>query len=130
MSGIHVLVLALIIGCGVVLAQFLGRSLGWLGYLIGFLVGILIAFAVLYLLGRVESCLLPHLPICRGGRCKYKDYELIQGGHRDPGFLYRCKCGDTYVHIPAEKRFMELLPDGTKRPYKKRGFPGIWKDDI
>jgi hypothetical protein len=129
MTGSSVLVLALIIGCGVVFAQFLGKSFGWVGYCIGFPAGLLASFAVLYLLARVEACLLPHLPICRRGRCKYKDYELIEGRRGDPAFVYQCKCGDKYVHIPAEKRCMELFPDGTRHPYKKRGFMGRWKDD-
>lgn len=130
MTGSSVLILAFIIGGGVLFAQFLGKSFGWLGYCIGFPVGLLTAFAVVDVLERTYYMAFPYRPQCRRGRCTSKSYELIQGGRRDPSFVLQCKCGDQYIHIPAEKRFMELLPDGTKRPYKKRGFLGIWKDDI
>jgi hypothetical protein len=72
-------------------------------------------------------------PFCRRGKChSIEDYrwyiDAIFGRVGRGVYLYKCKCGDEYIR--EGKRFMEILPDGTKRPYKKLVSFRKWADDL
>jgi hypothetical protein len=76
----------------------------------------------------VAACLdrcFPRRPKCRNGRCGLGDYKWLP---REDGFsAYRCKCGCWY--IMNGRRFLELLPDGTTKPFMRRTVFGCWKRD-
>ena len=119
--------------CGMLLALYLGKSWGVVGNCIGFTIGLagVILFTWLILLGRI-LLFLP-FPPCRQGKChRLGDYVWRQGtiyGWEKWGvYSYRCKCGDYYVR--DRKRFMQLLSDGTKQPYKKLIGFRKWADDL
>jgi hypothetical protein len=107
----------------------LGRPGNYIFSLIGFLVGLIITRAVL----RARLQLFFPLPLCRQGKCHRlgQDYVWRIGtlfGYETKGiYLYKCKCGDTYIR--EGKRFMVLLPDDTRRPYKKLLGFRKWVDD-
>ena len=73
------------------------------------------------------------LPFCRRGKCQAfgQDYIWRLGtlfGYETKGtYSYKCACGDIYIRNGA--RFMELLPDGTRRPYKRLVDFREWADD-
>jgi|SRR5580658_5407114 hypothetical protein len=120
--------------CGTLLGLALERTWGKLGFFVGFVVGMMGGVIVLWavLLGRL--LLWFPLPICRRGRCHRfgKDYEWRSGtiyGWEGKGlYLYVCKCGDKYIRRAG--RFMEVLPDGTRRPYQKLVGFRRWADDL
>jgi hypothetical protein len=100
----------------------------WIGYPVGFVVVFLLAWAVL--LGRI--LLLFPFPSCRHGKChSIDDYTWNWGslfGREAWGvYYYKCKCGHQYIR--EGKRFMEILSDGTKCPYKKLIGFRKWTDD-
>jgi hypothetical protein len=50
------------------------------------------------------------------------------GREKGGQYWYKCACGDQYIR--KRNRFIEVLPDGTKRPYKKLVGFRKWADDI
>src|SRR5882762_5454810 len=107
---------------------------GRIGYgvsnLLGIIVGFLITRAIL--VGRLR--LFFPLPLCRRGKCHTlgRDYVWRLGtlfGYETKGnYLHKCACGDMYVRKGT--RFMELLPDDTRRPYKRLVGFRKWVDDL
>jgi hypothetical protein len=125
------LVTAFWILCGAVLAIQLRRAWGIAGYIVGFPVGftgaLMLTWAVL--VGRI-LVLFP-LPVCRRGKCRgFRQYTWRKGtirGWEEWGvYLYRCKCGDLYIR--RGRQFIQLLPDGKERPYKKLVAFQTWAD--
>jgi len=122
---------AIWIACGVVLSSRFGKAWGTSGYVFGFLAGFSAAFLLTWLILVTRNLLLMPFPECRRGKCRtFRDYVwkrgTIYGWEKGGIFRYRCKCGDEYVR--DGDRFMEVLSDGTTRPYKKyQG--GKWVDE-
>jgi len=97
---------------------------GWLGGVGGFLVGFFITWVALYgviwvlfLPVRIIHSGLPDRPTCRNRKCRSADYRLERLGKEQ--FAVRCKCG--LLYRKQGRRFVELSPDGSPRPYM------IWK---
>lgn len=119
--------------CGALMWAALQKPWGGLGYgafnLLGIVVGFLITRAIL--VGRLRVFF--PLPHCRHGKCHTLggDYVWRLGtlfGYEKRGnYLYKCACGDMYVRQGT--RFMELLPDDTRRPYKRLVGFRKWADD-
>jgi len=118
--------LVAIIFCAYFVGKFLALSFGVLGWIIGLVVGgsiplLLRKGLVLFL----DKCI-PTRPPCKNGTCHMLDYKIIESIEKDQSVLLRCKCGTKYVQrFPY---FMELLDDGTTKPYMKKIW-GIWKLD-
>jgi hypothetical protein len=118
--------------CVFLLADFLKKSWGigpWIGYSIGFVIVFFLSWAIL--LGHI--LLFFPFPSCRQRKChSIDDYTWNIGsflGREGWGvYSYKCECGNEYVR--EGKRFMEVLPDGTKRPYKKLIGFRKWADDL
>jgi hypothetical protein len=101
------------------------------GDVLGFLAGILGAFLLTWLIVLSRNLLLMPFPECRRGKHRtFRGYVWKRGtlyGYERGGiFRYHCKCGDEYVR--DGNRFMEVLTDGTTRPYKKYQ-DGNWVND-
>jgi hypothetical protein len=119
--------------CGVLIWEGLHEPWGRIGYaafiVLGFVVGLLATRA--FLIGRLWV-LFP-LPACRRGKCQRlgRDYTWRLGtlfGYETKGhYLYRCACGEMYIR--KGKRFTELLPDDTHRPYKRLVGFRKWADE-
>ena len=129
----RLIVTAIWIASGIVLSTVFGRTWGALGCVLGFLVGILNAFLLTWLIVLSRHLLLMPFPECRRGKCcTYRDYVWRRGAlyGREKGgiFRYRCKCGDEYVR--DGNRFLQVLRDGTTRPYKKYESDNKWVDDV
>ena len=127
----RLLVTAIWIASGVAISSLLGRIWGTSGYVLGFLAGILSAFILTWLTVLSRNVLLLPFPICRRGKCQGRRGYVWKRGSiygREQGgiFRYRCKCGDEYIR--DGNRFMEVLSDGTTRPYK-RYERGNWVDE-
>ncbi len=122
--------LLLLLGVAAVLAALgLGAGLGWgwIGYVFGPSLG---AAAMLVILcAAVATGLLirnrlfrgiPWLPVCGNGCCRggwlaaLGDYKPVWN---EDGTVrgFRCRCGITYQKVG--RRFVELAPDGSFRPY-------------
>ena len=119
--------------CAVLLANFLGKSWGIIGYCVGFSVGFVVSSILTWaaLLGYV-LLFLP-FPPCQAGKCRsIDDYEwnvaAIFGRYKWGVYRYTCRCGDKYVR--DGKRFMKLLPDGETRPYKMLAGFREWSDEM
>ena len=129
----RLLVTASWICCGALGALLLKGPWGTIGAVVGFILGISGAFLLTwgFLLGR--TLLLFPFPPCRQGRCaRYKDFTwkrgTIYGRQSDGTYLYRCKCGDQYLR--EGRRFVAILSDGTRQPYKKLVAFRTWIDDL
>ncbi|WP_124327403.1 hypothetical protein [Desulfonema ishimotonii] len=117
------------IGC------FIAKALnGFIG--INFLIGSIWAFLFILLLlwaislGRL--LIFFPFPSCRQKKCNnINDYTWTMGqiyGREKWGVhRYWCRCGDEYVR--QGKRFMRILPDGTKQPYMILGSFRNWQTD-
>ena len=71
-------------------------------------------------------------PPCRQGRCRTIDaYTWIRGRiygrEKWNTYHYWCRCGDEYVR--EGKRFFQVLPDGTKKPYMMLAGFQKWEND-
>jgi hypothetical protein len=112
---------------GVLTAIWMGDRFGRAGYVIGLPIGAAVMLAILsgamlawiYIQGLLFSGV-PGFPVCRNGRCR--------GGRlTDPGDYttvwnddwtvlgFRCRCGDNYRKVG--RRFVEVAPDGSFKPY-------------
>ena len=111
---------------GLLTAIWGGNRFGCVGYVLGLPVGIVAMFSAIYAAALswvyVEGLLfdgVPWLPACRKGRCKggrlaeFGDYHSIKID-RDR-WVFRCRCGDTFKKVG--RRFVEVAPDGSFRPY-------------
>lgn len=121
------LLLGILGSAGLLTAIGMGKSWGLIGYVIGLPTGVAVMLGILsgasltwtYIRGLLFRGV-PALPVCRNGCCR--------GGRlSDPGDYkidwndnwtvrgFRCRCGDTYQKIG--RRFVELAPDGSFKPY-------------
>jgi hypothetical protein len=109
-------------------AKWFGIYFGVFGWVIGFVVGIvsaLIAWVILDKLVSLWAKLRPHLPKCRKCNCSSIDYKLLKCSQDSA--IWQCRCGTKYARIAkkilnpmVEQHFMEILDDGTTKPYMKR----------
>ena len=116
--------------CGGILAFSLGKPFGLIGFIVCYLLGVIVAYLLTWLILVERALFFYPLPVCQQGKCQDSNYQWPVGTFY--GFLwgvyrYRCKCGDEYVRVG--KRFMKLLPDGERRPYKKLTGFRKWEDD-
>ena len=122
---------------GVIFGRLLGNQLEnlcglagcWAGYIIGFMAVLIIIW--LAFLGHIS--LFPRFTTCRKQKChRIHDYGwpigAIYGRVGWGVYRFGCRCGDEY--ICEGKKFLEILPDGTKRPYKKLIGFRKWADDL
>jgi len=114
-----------------------------LGYLVGrrydhSLMGVIIGVGsfILILGGYVlvlfmEHCWQPMIPKCKNNKCrKDADFELLE--IKSEGWYYQCRCGTKYLlkkRGQHGRQFMELLSDGTTKPYMKHTRFGRWRPD-
>ncbi len=106
---------------------------GRVGYGIFSLSGIVVGFLITRTILEGRLGVFFPLPLCRRGKCRTlgRAYVWRLGtlfGYETKGnYLYRCACGDMYVRQGT--RFMELLADDTRRPYKRLVGFRKWADD-
>jgi hypothetical protein len=121
-----------------------GRHHGWLwgvAHFVLFWLGLVALLALLFVGLLVYEWLRrggPRCPPCHTGTCKgrrwvsFVDKDL--GDYRptvvNGESVLRCQCGRDYVEDLIEDRFMERLPDGTRKPYRvHRPFRGWFPDE-
>jgi hypothetical protein len=128
----RLLVLIICVSFGSELGIGLGRRWGLIGLAIGFPLGTFLAVYCADFIVVGWYRLFIHFPHCRNGKCSQpSDYMWLAGtfygceGWRK--FRYRCRCGDIYLR--KGRHFMEVLPDGTLRLYKKQIGFGKWEDE-
>ena len=129
----RLLVTALWMFCGALLALEFHRSLGASGYIVGFVVGFAGSFLLTWgvLLGRI--LLLFPFPICRQGKCRGLGAFVwkrgtIYGWEGEGSYRYKCKCGDQYIRRGGQ--FIQVLPGGKEQPYKKLVSFRTWADEV
>lgn len=127
MSIFDVVALWIIVGLAISVGYCLGQYFGVVGWILGLPLGWVIGNAALTGLGRVLETIWPVRTPCRKGACQALDYELLRIPNEEPHF--RCKCGDEYFNSLPDGRFLEVLPDGSLRPYMKRKRFGGWEPD-
>jgi hypothetical protein len=84
------------------------------------LVAILLVFLFVWAVSIGRLLLFFPFPSCCNGKCRdITAYEWRIGyiyGRKEWGvYHYRCRCGDEYIR--EGKRFLRVLPDGSKEPY-------------
>lgn len=107
----------------VVIAAGVGGAIGWLidpkyvgpGALVG-IVGLIVGIGLWELAQTWLIIGVPPAPPCRKGCCTYKEYKRC---YAENEVLYVCQTGDQYIR--EGRRFMQIMPDGTREPYM------IWK---
>jgi hypothetical protein len=137
--------------CGIVLGLVLGFSAGiakggWAA-IAGALLGAAVAYAswvaaMIALFALLYLCMLyrPTFPRCRSGRCRDTDYTYLYldaeatGEHKRlqdsmMGKLVRCKCGGLYLDSLRDRRFYEVLDDGSLASYMRYRPFGRWQPD-
>jgi hypothetical protein len=84
---------------------------------------------VAYALGFLASLIywgMPSYPPCRTGKCHSSDYRVRRSDNGS--FALFCACGMPYRK--RGRRFYEMQPDGSLRPYLVwRAFRGWFPDD-
>lgn len=136
-SVVRQLTVIFCIAVGTRLGSFLGKKLhdlfGAAGLWIGYVLGIFIVLAIIWLILLGKILLFFPFPCCRRGRCHSIDnygwplgtfYGRI-GWRR---FEYVCRCGDLYIRQGT--RFMQILPNGKKMPYKRLTGFRKWENDL
>jgi hypothetical protein len=124
-----------IIGFAVAIGLDLGRRGLVLGQLLGAIGGVVLPFTLRSLVGLLLDGLerkwflvskwgFSPLPVCRRGVCQGGYSEACEGDYKSVGStpegqLLECRCGDRY--LSAGVQLIEILPDGTQRPYQSRG---------
>jgi hypothetical protein len=119
--------------CGALTWMVFQKPWGRIGYgifnLLGIVVGLLIAFAILQ--GRLR--LFFPLPLCRRGKCRMlgRDY-VLEAGH--PFWIRNERQLPIQMRVwgyvrSSRDAIMELLPDDTRRPYKRLVGFRKWADD-
>jgi len=64
-------------------------------------------------------------PMCRQGKCKPRDYVLVDSTPEKA--VFRCRCGDLYLSKGGH--FSQILPDRSLLPYMVRDSSRNWKAD-
>ena len=117
MTLIELFLLLVFIGGG---AFFGGNLVGWLGVPLGAGLG----FALLLALSWWAREGYPW-PGCRCGASGREAFQLVE--HSQHYMVHRCRrCGLLYL-MQRTRRWDEVLPKGSLRPYMRRGFLGSWK---
>lgn len=82
----------------------------------------------------------PFFPRCKAGRCRDTDYRHLYldaeaTGHHKwlqdsmKGKLVRCHCGTRYLDSQRDRRFYEVLDDGSLVPFMRYSPFGRWQAD-
>ncbi|HYL63752.1 MAG TPA: hypothetical protein VE077_14125 [Candidatus Methylomirabilis sp.] len=100
---------------------------GWRGGIRGLIVVQVILFlagCVFFLLSMAYAGM-PNYPACRTGKCRWNNYERRR--FDDGRVVLACGCGALYRK--RGRRFYEVQPDGSLRPYMVwRAFRGWFPD--
>jgi hypothetical protein len=133
MTLIELFFFALYAGLAAIVAMWGAHRYGWLGGVGGFLVGFFGLWAGLSFLADASNFFIgiiysgrPPRPACRSGKCHSRDYMFESLGSGQYG--YRCQCDLHYRK--RGRRFYEVQPDGSVRPYMVwRPFRGWFQEN-
>ncbi len=118
MTLIELLLLLFFAGGGAIIGADL---VGWVGGVVGACLG----FALLILLSSLVRRETNQWPWCRCGANEPEGFRLVE--HQTYDYVRQCqRCGLIYL---MRKGYIwdEVLSDGSRRPYIRRGFLGKWK---
>jgi hypothetical protein len=125
---IELIVFLINVAMGVAISCLAGGRYGLTGYIVGFPIGFVSLICVLAAMAWLDDMWRrgrPSFPVCRNGKCRAGEYRYSQVEGR---LVCRCQCGTEYKR--AGRRFSEVLPDGSIRPYLVwRAFRGWYPDD-
>ncbi|MBN1806661.1 MAG: hypothetical protein JW837_15540 [Sedimentisphaerales bacterium] len=123
---IDVVFLSVALFAGIECGRWVGSTYGIIGHIAGFVLGAIAAltflFSFIYFLGFVLNLCRPHLPVCKENKYSRGHYTYIQSLDNGAGDVFSCKCNRKYI-MKRDKGFhyykevLELLDDGTTRPY-------------
>lgn len=127
---------AFALSIGLFIGALLSIRLGWIGWVIGIPLGHFGTASIIWCFFRTVAWLWhswsPLHPPCRAGKCKQNDYEITDlslGG----AVVLACKCGEKYMKILNRfligEQFLDILEDGSTRPYMKLSRFFRWMPD-
>ncbi|MHC4476072.1 MAG: hypothetical protein ACYTEL_10525 [Planctomycetota bacterium] len=130
-------ILFLFVGCVIYLGERVGGRFGHtiIGAVCG-LCGVAASVGLLAIVIRLCARWRPPIPACY--RCGLYPEALARRdwaeqesrlAEQHKGWVYRCQCGKTYLGTRKHKKTLEVLPDGTVRPYMKHKAFGRWIKD-
>ena len=117
------------IACGVA-GSLLLKQWGLPAEIVGFGGGIVLSFGVFRLLNFAVDAWIPETPKCQCGisgddTYKFQEWREDENG-AIVGGIYECpRCGRQY--LKTQRKFDEVLEDGTTRPYKMHYLFGRWR---
>lgn len=107
------------------------KRYGALGGIGGAICGVGAALLLTRLAGWVLAVWLfwsMRIPRCETGRCSRRDCRLLEGPDKNPG--WECRCGNSYVLLLGDGRFMKRDSTGVLIPFMRKNACGLWvKDD-
>lgn len=127
MNIFELLYIVLVCAVGYISGKFLSLYIGVTGWILGFPLGcFLMIFAYMKVSRLISQCNENDLPICKNGKCKTGDYDIVDV--TENGTIFCCNCGTRY--LCTKRYFSEILSDGTTKPYLKKNSKGYWEPDI
>ena len=118
------------VACGTAAALWATPRFGWLVGIGAFVVVVPAVHGVFHLFSFLERMCwygIPSFPTCRTSKCHDVDYKYQPTGDGQYGLF--CKCCSRYKK--QGRRFFEVLPDGSLRPYMIwRSFRGWFPDSL
>ena len=128
MSLIELAFAGLNVGAGLTCGYYGYREYGVVGAVVGGIgapVGLILLVEGIGRLGVAWHRRKPVNPICKNGICQSDDYRCVDLWNHH--LKYQCKCGTTYV--AKGRQFLEVLPDGTLKPFMRKRRFGDWEPD-
>jgi len=124
---IDVVFLSVALFAGIYCGRWAGSTYGIIGHIVGFVLGAIAAltflFSFFYFLDFVLNLCRPNFPVCKKGKCSRRHYTYIESLDNGTGAIFSCKCKTKYIMKRDKglhfKKALELLDDGTTRPYMK-----------
>jgi hypothetical protein len=128
MTLIEILFFLICLAAGVFTGHWCLVHYGWLGGGVGLILGFGGAMVVFRAIARIAYQW--HIrsgvrPGCPGKGCGGKEYSSVE--YKNGDLIWSCDCGRKFVR--RKRKFLQIEPDGTLKPYMKKSILRGWVAD-